>query len=139
GLATSRFAIARSQRPFRLSQSFRTICGRGYSGRTLAGETSLAQRVFSGPAAGCHFGSWHWAVTTKPIKREIMINVLLIGLLRGVGVGIDKSQSSCVLNGAIKQMPRQASQGRELPTGMSALQAEVTNRFFPVFSGVDLG
>src|SRR5262249_702204 len=39
--------------PLRLSQSLRTICGRGYSGCTLSGRTSFAQRVRSGPLPGC--------------------------------------------------------------------------------------
>src|ERR1035437_976131 len=49
----SLLAMAKSHRPLRLSQSCRTIWGRGYSGWALAGETSLAHRVFSGPSAAC--------------------------------------------------------------------------------------
>src|SRR5664279_4905715 len=49
----SLLAMAKSHRPLRLSQSCRTIWGRGYSGWAFSGETSLAHRVFSGPAAGC--------------------------------------------------------------------------------------
>ena len=41
-----------SQSPFKLSQSARTICGRGYSGHAFVGETSLAQRVNIGTLVG---------------------------------------------------------------------------------------
>src|ERR1035437_6200515 len=49
----SLLVMAKSHRPLRLSQSCRTIWGRGYSGWAFSGDTSLAHRVFSGPAAGC--------------------------------------------------------------------------------------
>src|ERR1035437_9818403 len=49
----SLLVMAKSHKPLRLSQSRRTIWGRGYSGWAFSGETSLAHRVFSGPAAGC--------------------------------------------------------------------------------------
>src|SRR5436190_20197885 len=78
GLALSRVAMARSQRPLRFSQSSRTICGRGYSGRAFCAETSFAQRVLSGPAAGCHLVSWHHVPNTKQIVKETIISVLFI-------------------------------------------------------------
>src|SRR6266436_3607323 len=78
GLAKSRFVIANSQRPFKFIHSLRTSCGRGYSGRTLAGETSLAQRVLSGPAAGCHLDSSHQALNTKQIAKITRASVFLI-------------------------------------------------------------
>src|ERR1035437_1310497 len=49
----SLLVMAKSHKPLRLSQSCRTIWGRGYSGWAFSGDTSLAHRVFSGPAAGC--------------------------------------------------------------------------------------
>ena len=49
----SLLVMAKSHRPLRLSQSCRTIWGRGYSGWAFSGDTSLAHRVFSGPTAGC--------------------------------------------------------------------------------------
>src|SRR5215472_14510261 len=41
------------QTPFRFIQFERTICGRGYSGRTLVGFTCWAQSVISGACLGC--------------------------------------------------------------------------------------
>src|SRR5487761_1016512 len=41
------------QRPFRFCHFSRTICGRGYSASARSGVTSFAQRVLSGPRAGC--------------------------------------------------------------------------------------
>src|SRR6185436_162796 len=53
GFPASFPVTAKSHSPFKFRQSDRTICGRGYSGCAFFGETSLAQRVWSGPAAGC--------------------------------------------------------------------------------------
>ena len=52
GTGSSARASSSCHRPLRFNQSLRTICGRGYSGWTFCGETSLAQRVNSGDAAG---------------------------------------------------------------------------------------
>src|SRR3954453_20628692 len=52
GLAASFAVTSKSHSPFKFIQSLRTICGRGYSGSTLSGRTSLAQRVISGEGAG---------------------------------------------------------------------------------------
>src|SRR5438270_5060221 len=52
--------------PFKFIHSLRTICGRGYSGRTLAGETSLAQRVMSGDLAGFQSA----AQSDRPTQRN---------------------------------------------------------------------
>src|SRR5438093_13379558 len=49
GTASPAWPLWYCQRPLRLSQSARTICGRGYSGKALVGEKSLAQRVINGP------------------------------------------------------------------------------------------
>jgi hypothetical protein len=43
---------AQSQSPFRFILRSRTIVGRGYSGQTRSGETSLAQRVIRRPSTG---------------------------------------------------------------------------------------
>src|SRR5262249_2826595 len=53
GTADGPLAISNCHSPLRFIQSLRTICGRGYSGWTLSGVTSLAHLVISGPLAGC--------------------------------------------------------------------------------------
>src|SRR5665213_918062 len=53
------------QTPFKLSQLVRTICGRGYSARTLAGFTCCAQSVINGACFGCHGNEAGAAVMTK--------------------------------------------------------------------------
>src|SRR5579871_292859 len=58
---------ANSQRPLSDFQSLRTICGRGYSGRTFSGVTSFAQRVISGAAAGIQAGSSAFAFVSIDI------------------------------------------------------------------------
>src|SRR5882762_1329268 len=66
--------MERSHRPLRLSQSLRTIWGRGYSGWAFLGETSAAQRVLSGPAAGCQS-----AAKSEETERIRQKNRSLIG------------------------------------------------------------
>src|SRR5262245_15083466 len=59
-----------SQRPLRFNHSFRTICGRGYSGRGLSLDTSAAQRVLSGPCAGYQTA----AVSEQAGRRSVKNN-----------------------------------------------------------------
>ena len=80
GLEASLGVIAKSHSPLRLSQSLRTICGRGYSGRALSGVTSFAQRVISGPAAGFHASSAASAngVSSVTIVRIVSGRIVVI-------------------------------------------------------------
>src|SRR4051794_1683270 len=72
---TSR-AEANSHRPLRFSQSFRTICGRGYSGRTLLGSTCLAHRVISGPCAGFQSGGAACAAEAIPAAAPAVVIII---------------------------------------------------------------
>src|SRR5208282_2206257 len=74
----SLLVIARTQSPFKLSQSSRTICGRGYSGCALAGDTSLAQRVFNGPWACCQESPAAHALAQPRLAIIKLCNVVLI-------------------------------------------------------------
>src|ERR1035438_7896760 len=52
GVAAAWGRMASSQSPFRLIQSLRAICGRGYSGKAWPGFTCDVQGVVSGLSAG---------------------------------------------------------------------------------------
>src|SRR3989442_12809431 len=64
-------STAYSQRPFRLTQSGRTICGRGYSGRGRVVSTAAAQRVRKcGEAAGT---TGCWSTSRNGTSRACMV------------------------------------------------------------------
>src|SRR5207237_5475529 len=73
GLSSACGRIAYCHSPLRFVHSFRTICGRGYSDKTFSGETSLVQRVLSGPSAGSQphagFAATFIASNTKPHQK----------------------------------------------------------------------
>lgn len=85
--------MARSQSPFKLTQSRRIKLGRGYSGWTLVGETSLAQRVMIGASLGAHScGGSATALMAKSEKHRVETKETPFKVVRGQSLTYSKGR-----------------------------------------------